>query len=130
MDEFTQIAAICIVGAMLSAFLRKSRPEFSFCIGALTVGICLYLAFSLLSPIVSFLKELQRTADISDTAFTPVLKTVAIGLLTELSGCVCTDAGENALAKVTQICGLAAVLFCALPLAQAVLQLVRSMLGG
>ena len=130
MDEFLKIAAICTVGAMLSAFLRKSRPDFAFCIGALTIALAACLAFSFFSPIVSFLKRLQKLADVSDTAITPVLKTVAIGLLTQLAGSFCTDAGETALAKLTELCGSVMAVFCALPLCEAVLHLVQSLMGG
>ena len=55
---------------------------------------------------------------------------ILAGILTQLASTVCADAGENAVAKTVELCGGALAVCVALPLMEAVLELLQTMGGG
>jgi stage III sporulation protein AD len=58
-----------------------------------------------------------------------ILKTVGIGMVGELAGLVCSDAGNAALAKTIQILTTAMILWLSIPLFESLLDLVQTILG-
>ena len=56
--------------------------------------------------------------------------TVGIGLLTQLTASVCADAGESTVTRLIELCGSVLGIYTALPLLEAVLSLLRTMLEG
>ncbi|MBQ5748962.1 MAG: stage III sporulation AC/AD family protein, partial [Oscillospiraceae bacterium] len=95
MDTALKIIAICLTGAVLSMVLRKNSPEFAFCVA---VGCCVMAvaaATELISPVLSFLRHLQQMTGLNEALLAPLLKTVAIGFLTQIAGGFCADAGEQ-----------------------------------
>ena len=61
-------------------------------------------------------------------ALSPVLKTLAIGFLTETGKNICEDAGEKTIGGVLQFCGSVASFYVMLPLLQSVLDLLERIL--
>lgn len=58
-----------------------------------------------------------------------LLKAVGIGLVSQIAGAVCTDAGNGALARQLQLLGNAAILYLSLPLFSGLLELLQEILG-
>ncbi len=130
MDTLIRAATAGIVGALLITVIKKHNGALAL---ALSIAcICLLGAFllSLIHPLISFAEQLREIAGVSGALLTPLLKTVAIGLITEIASSVCTDASESSLARLVQLCGTAAALYCALPLMEAVLELISGLLEG
>ena len=125
-----QIAALCVVCAVLALVVRGRSPEFAFCAALGCCAVCIAAAAALIAPVLDFLRELQELAGLSDAMMAPLLKTVGIGLLTQLAGAFCTDAGEKSLAKVIELCGAFLAVYVSLPLAGAVLRMLRTLMGG
>lgn len=67
-----------------------------------------------LEPVVDFVTELRLLGQLDGATVTILLKTAGVGLLAELAGAVCEDAGEGTLAKMVRLCGSAAALYLAL----------------
>ena len=84
----------------------------------------------LAEPVVSFLSELRQLAGLEPALLQPLLRTVGIGLLTQLTASVCADAGESTVARLIELCGSVLGIYTALPLLEAVLSLLRTMLEG
>lgn len=57
-----------------------------------------------------------------------LLKAVGIGLVSEIAGLVCTDAGNGSLGKALQMLGSAVILYLSLPIFTAILELIREIL--
>ena len=57
-----------------------------------------------------------------------LLKAVGIGLVSEIAGLVCTDAGNGSLGKTLQLLGSAVILYLSLPIFTAMLELIREIL--
>ena len=84
----------------------------------------------LAEPVVSFLSELRQLAGLEPALLQPLLRTVGIGLLTQLTASVCADAGESTVTRLIELCGSVLGIYTALPLLEAVLSLLRTMLEG
>ena len=65
----------------------------------------------------------------SDT-LTILLKAVGIGLVTEVTCLICTDAGNAALGKTLQFLSCAVILWLSIPLLNELLELIDNILGA
>ena len=99
----------------------------------LTIAACCIIGVLVVrtaEPIVDFLGRLQGMTGLDAELMTPMLKAVGIGLLTEIAAGVCADAGEGAIGKLVELAGGLLALSVALPLLEAVLQMLKTMGGG
>ena len=130
MEIVLQGSAIAIIGALFAVFLRRYDGAFA---ALVTLGcgcVILYLLISILSPILAFLERLREAAGIASPVLHPLLKSVAIGLLVNVAVTICADTGNSAVGSVVRLLGTAASIYIALPLLEAVLDLVTNMMGG
>ena len=77
---------------------------------------------------LDFLRELEALGDLQGDVLGILLKAVGIGLVSEIAGMVCSDAGNGSLGKTLQMLGSAAILYLSLPVFSALLELVREIL--
>lgn len=130
MTLFLQAAVLAVVTVILAAVLKKQNQELAL---LLTLAGCILLALFLLhlaEPVVDFLTRLRHLSGLDKSLMEPMLKTIGIGLITQVSANICTDAGESAIAKLVEVCGGVLALYVALPLLEAVIDLVEQMSGG
>lgn len=130
MSTLIQVAVIGVVTVVLVTLIRRSNAELAL---LLTIGACVLMALlvlKLVEPVISFLGKLQALAGLEDALLTPLLKSVGIGIVTQLCAAFCTDAGENALARLIELCGGILAIYIALPLLEAVIDMIRRMTGG
>ncbi len=130
MQGLLQAAVIGIVTVLLTAMLRKNSPELGI---LLTLAACVLIGLLLVQlaePVIEFLAKLRNIAGLDKTLTEPILKTIGIGLITQIGATVCADAGENAIAKLIEVCGGILALYVSLPLLEAVLSLIDTMSGG
>ena len=130
MDTLVRAGAAAVVAAILISLIKKQNAALAL---TLSLACCCLLgaAFAgLLRPVLSFASRLRETAGLSGAFLTPLLKVVAVGLVTQVCCAVCSDAGEGSLSRLVTLCGTAATLYCALPLMEAVLELVSELLEG
>ena len=129
MEAMVKLAAVGVTAVALSAVLKKNAPEFSLLL-ALAAGLwMLALAADGLGAAVALMKELADQAGLSEVLLEPVVKTVALSILTRLTAEVCRSAGEGGVAAFVETAGTALALAAALPLVRAVAVLVGELLG-
>jgi stage III sporulation protein AD len=130
MTTIFSVCALAMLCAALYAAIRRTSPEYALGLSAACCALVLLSAVKLLEPVLSFLRELQSLSGLNAALMAPVLKTVAIGFLTQISGAFCQDAGEQALAKSVELAGVFLAAYTALPLAGQVLELLQKLMGG
>lgn len=130
MENLFAVCALAMVCAVLYAAVRRVRPDHALAISAICSVMILISAVKLLTPILAFFRNLQDLSGLNAALTAPVLKTVAIGLLTQLAGSFCQDAGEQSLAKSVEVSGMLLAFYTALPLASQVLRLLQELMGG
>ncbi len=128
MAAMAKLAAVGVTAVVLSAVLRKNTPELALLL-ALAAGLwMLTLAADGLGAAVELMKELARQAGLSEALLEPVMKTVALSILTKLTVELCRSAGEGGVAAFVETAGMVLALAAALPLVRAVAQLMGELL--
>ena len=129
MDVFLKAIGFALVAVILSLMLSGNK-HFAL---LLTLGVCAMIGISAvnyLKPVISLLGEIQTMGGWNREYFSVLLKTVGLGLITEITVLICTDSGNGALGKMVQIISNAVMLWIALPLFTGLMELIREILGG
>ena len=129
MGEYLRWAAVVLVGVILALVVGRQSKDMSL---LLTLAVCVLVfiaALSFLEPVTELLRELRRLGNLDSEAVSIALKCAGIGLLSELIGLVCADAGESAMGKALEVLSAAAVLWLSLPLIRELLTLIEGVLS-
>ncbi len=128
METMAKLAAVGVTAVVLSAVLKKNTPELALLL-ALAAGLwMLAQAAAGLGAAVAMMRELAGQAGVSEVLLEPVVKAVALSILTKLTAEICKSAGEGGVAAFVETAGAALALLAALPLVRAVAQLMGELL--
>ena len=89
----------------------------------------LFLTVDILNQGLEVLRELTELTGVGDELVRPVVKVVALSLLTRITAEVCRSAGERGIAAFVETGGTVLALGVSLPLVRAVIVLMGEMLG-
>lgn len=130
MDIFIKAAGGVLVALVLHLILAKQGKDISL---LLTIAVCCMVASSAVSyldPVIVFFEKLQTLGQIDSGMLEIILKAVGIGLLSEITCLICTDAGNAALGKTLQLLASAVILWMSVPLFNSLISLVEEVLGS
>lgn len=128
MEAMVKLAAVGITAVVLGGVLRRGTPELALLLTlAAGVWILTFVADGL-GAVVELMEELAGQAGVSEVLLEPVVKTVALSILTKLTSEICRSAGENGVAAFVETAGTVLALVVALPLVRAVAQLMGELL--
>lgn len=129
MDLFLKAVAAALITAVLGLMLAKQGKDLYLLLTLAACAMIAAVAFAYFKPVISFLNRLTDMTKLNTDLLAVILKTVGIGMIGELSGLICTDAGDAALAKTIQILTAAMILWLSIPLFESLLDLVQAILG-
>ena len=130
MDGFFQAAGAVIILVILCLLVSSRDKSFA---ALLVMGGCamvLMLGISYLSPVVTFLQDLQSLGNLQPELVKILMKVTGIGILTEITVLICADSGNSSLGQSLRTLSTGVILWLALPIFQAMLDLVQSILEG
>lgn len=128
MDTMVKLAAVGVTAVVLAAVLRKNTPELALLL-ALAAGLWILAAVADgLGAVVALMDELAGQAGLSEVLLEPVVKTVALSILTKLTAEICRSAGETGVAAFVETAGAVLALVVTLPMVRAVAQLMGELL--
>ena len=127
MELLIKLAALSLCVSAVTALLKKSDEALSLLLllAAVLVGCALLPA---LSELFDFCERALSLTDLPLTLFVPVVKVTAIALVARFSCALCADAGQSALSSLLAAAGTLCALVCALPLMEALLEMVEGFL--
>jgi stage III sporulation protein AD len=128
MDTVTRCVALGVLGALLALVVRRQNGALGVLVSLAVVLSLGYGALTLMQPIVTFGQQLAERAELDQTVVSPVLKTLAIGFLTETGKNICQDAGEGTIAGALSLAGGLEAFYVLLPLLESVLELLEGIL--
>lgn len=128
MEYIVKVAAICLLGAVLALLLKKSNPELALLLALAACAAVLAIVIGGLGDVYTFLEELILWGGLSTDIFSPLWKTVGIALISRAGTELCKDAGENAMASMVEMTGAFGAILVAMPLFQAVWDMLRSLI--
>ena len=129
MGEYLRWAAVVLVGVILSLVVGRQSKDMSL---LLTLAVCVMVcigAMAFLEPVTELLRELRRLGNLDSEVVAIALKCAGIGLLSELIGLICADAGERAMGKALELLSAAAILWLSLPLIRELMTLIEGVLS-
>lgn len=128
-ELMVRIAAAAVTAAVLGAVLRRHTPELALLL-VLAAGLwMLGSTANVLGAAVDLLQELTELTGVEVELLRPVVKTVALSLLTRLTAEICRGAGEGGVAAFVETAGTVLALGVSLPMIRAVMILMEGLLG-
>lgn len=128
MDTVLKAVSGILVAAVLSQILSKQGKELSLLLVITVCCMVITAAVTFLDPVMDFFQKLRSTGNLNTQMMQILIKSVGIGLITEITILICNDMGNSALGKSLQILATAAVLWISLPLFEELLALLESVL--
>ncbi len=129
MELLAKITVVCIVVSLTALLLERDTPELGLVLTLATIAVVMGFALSFYQELRALLTAILDQAGLDGALFTPILKIIAISLVSRLGGDVCKDSGHTALASLMDMAGTFCALLAAEPLFRAALQLLGQ-LGG
>lgn len=128
MDTVWRMAAVALAAAAIVALLKKTSPDMAFllvlavCCG--TIGVFAKYA----ADITAQFRQGISAVGLPEELFLPLVKTVAIAVLTKTAGDICRDSGENSIGNLVETAGAFAAIVLSLPLFTAAWELLQELL--
>ena len=129
MEPFWKAAALALIAGVLSLTLKNQDREYGL---LLSIAACLMvtaITVTYLKPVYAFLKELETLGDLRGDMLAILIKALGVGLASEIASMICTDAGNASLTKAIQLLGGAVILYLAVPMFSALMDLIQKIVG-
>ncbi len=124
MTGMIQIATLAVVAAIGAAILRRGAGELVVPLVLGTGTLILLLVADQMKEVLDTMNRLAEMAQLDDALVAPVVKTVALSILSHVTGELCRGAGEGGLAAFVEVAGTVLALCVALPLVEGVILLL------
>ena len=120
-------AAITLVALLLYLILLNGKKEFAVLLTVSVVCIIGFFAMDFISSIISFVHELSSIGNLNSDLLDILLKSVGIGLVSEFTCLVCSDAGNATLGKSLQILATLIILWLSIPLFKYLIDIIKEL---
>lgn len=121
-----QMSLLAVAGVLLAMVLKKERPEFGIVI---SIVVCACIFFSVLGRLSILLEAVGRLRDLATLDvgyFRTILKMIGITYVAEFAVSLCKDAGYVTIASQIEMFSKISILLLALPVIEAFLQLIAT----
>lgn len=128
MDDFLKASGLILVSLILCLVLSVQNKSLST---VLVIGVCCMVCLSALGyirPIIDFITNLQDVGGLDPQVVGVVVKSVGIGILSEIVTLICADAGISALGKTLQLLSSAIIIWLSIPLLNGLMDLIGQIL--
>lgn len=126
MEIVIKAAAVGLTAAFAGVILSKKTPEFSLLIGMSAVIVILVPVIKLTASFTDLISDARAIADISPQVLAPIVKCLAIAVVTKTACALCRDAGQSASASTLELTGAVTALCIAAPLLKNMLTMIGS----
>ena len=128
MEILIKAAVIGVTGTIFAIVIRKFNGEISLLLAVALVSVIIYMAGDTAREIITYIKELSNETGMSALYISPVIKTVGIAIVTEMTSKVCKDGGQSAVSSAIELIGALAAVYVAMPVVRSVLEMLRGLL--
>lgn len=128
MDTVFKVTSGVLITLVLSFVIAKNNKDISLLI---IIFVCSGISISaivFLEPILDFVEKLQLVGDLDNQYLNILLKCTGIGIVSEIAGSLCEDAGHASLSKSLKFLTSAIILSMSLPVFNSLLDVVQDIL--
>ena len=129
MELFWKAAAVMILTVILGSAIGKTEKDLSAILSILACCILMTTAVHYLSEVFGFFRELGFLGQGQNTGIQTLLNISGVALISEITGMIGADSGNQSLGKAMLILGNAVILFLALTVFESFLSVVQEIMG-
>ena len=115
------------MAAVIGLIIRRYNPEISVLLSSCTVVMIGIATMSFAVELKTFVKSVKTIVGTSDVLIAPILKCVAIAIVTKLTAELCKDSSQSASAAAVELAGTVCAMSVAMPLIMSVLKMIGGM---
>ena len=128
MPSVFQLTSAAVICAVLMLVLRSRSGEFALLLSLMVCALLGIAALRGLNTLLQLMEQLASLAQVDALLVGPLLRTTGIALITGIGAQLCRDAGAGGIAMTLELCGGLCAIYAALPLIQAVFDMLRELI--
>lgn len=128
MNDYLKVVTGILITLVISIILTKQGKDYSILLILTASAMAFGVSVSYLDKVIAFIHRLQSIGNLDIDMISVMLKTLGIGVLSEITAMVCVDSGNSTLAKVIQFISCAVILWLCIPLFEKLLELIENVL--
>ena len=128
MELIVKAAALALTAALIGIVLRRTNPELSLLLSICTVVLIMGAALGFAKSFTELAQTVQRIFGVSETLIKPVLKCVAVAIITKMTSDLCKDSSQAAAASAVELAGTVCALCIIMPLLMSMLTALGGMI--
>lgn len=121
-------AGAALTASLLTLLLRQKSPEFSLLLSVSTVCILMLSVMGFAAGIRDLAAEVKTMTGSGSIYMEPVLKCVAIGYVSKITGEICRQASQAAAASMVELAGTVCAMSVVMPLILSMLHRIGGLL--
>lgn len=122
--DILKLMFFCVIVLLPMALLKKYAAEQALLLTIAVVALLVVRLLSYIAPFLTTLEELFARAGVSGAHIAILFRSVAASLVSHICADLCRDGGSQTLATLVESAGTIAVLLIAMPILQAVTELL------
>ena len=129
MDSYGKSIAFLLLSVILWIVVDQQQKDIGILMTIAICGIGMASAMRYLQPVIQFMWELSVLGGTEENVLEYLVRAAGIGLLAELTGKLCVDAGNGSVAGMARFVGSTAILSCGLPVFRSLISLIQEIMG-
>lgn len=128
--DITQIVGLALLVTIFLLILRQEKPVMAVLLSIVFSILIFTLMMGKMASVISIMRELSRRAGINFFFLDTILKILGVAYLGEFAAVICSDAGEQAVAKKVEFASKIIIAVMALPIIVAILESLMELMPG
>ena len=128
MELILKAAALALTAALIGIVLRRTNPEMTLLLSICTVVLIIGAALGFAKSFTELAQTVQRIFGVSETLIKPVIKCVAVAIITKMTSDLCKDSSQAAAASAVELAGTVCALCIIMPLLMSMLTAIGGMI--
>ncbi|MGM9585933.1 MAG: SpoIIIAC/SpoIIIAD family protein [Candidatus Limivicinus sp.] len=128
MELILKAAALALTAALIGIVLRRTNPEMTLLLSICTVVLIMGAALGFARSFTELAQTVKRIFGVSETLIKPVIKCVAVAIITKMTSDLCKDSSQAAAASAVELAGTVCALCIIMPLLMSMLTAIGGMI--
>jgi len=126
--DIVQVAAIGIIGMILSIILKKEVPGLSILI-SVVVGVIIFMGIlPKIEAVIQMLYRIISRSNVDAEYIDVILKIVGIAYISQFAAQICSDAGEGNIASKIEFAGKVIIMVISAPVLMELIEMVLKLM--
>lgn len=125
--EIFKVIGVGIVGAVCALVLKNTQSQYALLASLATGIVILIVAMNALTSVLVSFREIVDRTGVDEGLFASLLKIIGVGYLTDYSASICTDLECAGIGKKLNFAGKIAIFLMSVPIIQALIDVIVSL---